>query len=351
MSERRRCPQIMLCVAMLCGMIALGCSKSSNTPPMLSNQEIETLIASPSSNTAIENFIGELIIDFNLLEDDKYNIYKGADLHNLNDIARLNCLQSPDCHQKKQLDPSVIDNCVEATLTPLKTDLRNYPKCKNEILEFYKVSHTCTFIEHLTTCHEEIKDFEREYKLTASAQSVFDCMKVFLKDMNAKNSCIESIDTAGNQFDALLDAYCDIAKSCNAVSDISDCKKKYHNLFTGDKEKGVNCTELHKELMIYEFKFVKRAQNQSPSQDACEIISSYETSYRLEDLLAQSKTIKAYTDALTIEVQRAPEQQRLTKLRLLAKYGNKIEDQNFMSSYYMKEANYQACMIRKLSPN
>ena len=350
MSEQRICPKIMFFVAMLCGILACGCTKSSTSAPVLSNQEIEKLVAAPSSISALETFLDEISSGFDTLDDEKYIIYKSANLHDLNEIARLNCMQSPDCREQKELDPSVISNCVEVTMSPLKTDLKNYPQCKEVILNHYKVLHTCTLLEHLSTCHEEIKDFERAQKLTASAQNAFDCMKVFLDDMNAKNSCIESVDTAGNQFDALLDAYCDIAKSCNAVSDISDCKKKYNNLFTGDKEKGVNCKELHKELLIYEFKFIKRVQNKSVDKDACEVISSYETSYRLEDLFAQSRTIKDYNDALLNEIQRAPDQLRLTKLRLLAKYGNKIEDQNFMSSYYMKEANYQACMIRKLSP-
>lgn len=80
--------------------------------------------------------------------------------------------------------------------------------------------------------------------------------------------------------------------------------------------------------------------------------AEHESSFRIETLFAQSKTIDDYRFALMDEMQKPADQQRLTKTRMLAKYSDKvIDDSNFMREYYASTANYEACMIGHLSPN
>lgn len=47
----------------MCGCMILGCSPKSLLENQLSNSEIETLIATPTSNSALENFIEDINVN------------------------------------------------------------------------------------------------------------------------------------------------------------------------------------------------------------------------------------------------------------------------------------------------
>ena len=335
---------------MMCGCMILGCSPKSLLENQLSNSEIETLIATPTSNSALENFIEDINVNaLPLVFEDGQK----RNLHDLREILKINCSQSPDCKEKIDVNPIVLDNCIDNTLSLMKGELKKYPNCKSEIQLHYKATHFCMMLEHITTCREEIRDLDdRANALMKDMQSAADCMKIFLPDISTKDNCIMQQSTADEYYEEQIAAYCRIAESCKASPSAKACENKYKDLFIGDKSLKKDCTKLHKEALLYELKFVKRVQNKLPPESQCEIISAYESSYRIETLFAQSKTIDDYRFALMDEVQKPADQQRLTKTMMLAKYSNKvIDDSNFMQEYYTSTANYEACMIGHLSPN
>ena len=335
---------------MMCGCMILGCSPKSLLENQLSNSEIETLIATPTSNSALENFIEDINVNaLPLVFEDGQK----RNLHDLREILKINCSQSPDCKEKIDVNPIVLDNCIDNTLSLMKGELKKYPNCKSEIQLHYKATHFCMMLEHITTCREEIRDLDdRANALIKNMQSAADCMKIFLPNISAKDNCIMKQSTADEYFEEQLAAYCNLAESCHAASSAKECQKKYKDLFSGDKSFKKDCSQLHKEALLYELKFVKRVQNKLPSSNACEVVQTYETSYRVEELFAKSRTLDDYRFTLMDEVQKPADQQRLTKTRMLAKYSDKvIDDSNFMREYYASTANYEACMIGHLSPN
>ncbi|MBQ1926488.1 MAG: hypothetical protein II180_10275 [Proteobacteria bacterium] len=339
-----------IALMLICSCQMFGCSHKSFLDNQLSNAEVEALIATPTSNSELEAFIED--VNHTLLPiiyEDGHKI----DLHDIRAILRINCSQSPDCKEKNNVDPIVINRCIDASLNLIKSELKKYPKCKSEIQNHYKATHFCMMLSHLLSCREEIPDLdERANALMKDMQSAADCMKIFLPDISTKDNCIMQQSTADEYYEEQIAAYCRIAESCKASPSAKACENKYKDLFIGDKSLKKDCTKLHKEALLYELKFVKRVQNKLPPESQCEIISAYESSYRIETLFAQSKTIDDYRFALMDEVQKPADQQRLTKTMMLAKYSNKvIDDSNFMQEYYTSTANYEACMIGHLSPN